>query len=342
MTDALDEALEAISRTAPQIEGGNTNHAPMVAETLVTIGHGHRVLRWVDAYRRQVGTQERPSDRPPIEGDWREGLGNARLWPEWVGHFRRELNEHHWTDVLEAWIPRLAPGLSGEATHGLIRTAHAVRALGDNETEPRRRELGDGLAYWAATYHAFGPAPPEPRHLGLNEALSRVPVLKPDTSGNIDDTLRRLDDSPEFGPVVNLLATGTDPLKDLSALTERFAGVYLANAQDPARTFAVVHAVTGPSALRLLAPQVSKSTLELLLLYAWQAAAAIYGVWAIDRTAPKLTGESISSEYLTEASVANGAAHAIKFVEACLREYEHNPAPVYLEAAADAAKRLSG
>ena len=341
MTDVLDEALEAISRTAPDFENGNTNHAPMVAETLVAIGHGESVFPWVDAYRRDLG--DRPGGAAEVEGDWRNSLGSPRLWPAWVSLFRRELSETSWPEVLDAWASRLAPGLSGAATHGLIRTAHAVRGLGQAETEPRLSELADALAYWASTYHSFGEAPPpEPRHFALDEALRMVPNLNPPLAGNINQTLSGLDGSPEFSMVINYLGTGPDPLTDLSTLTERFAGVYLANAHDPARVFAVVHAFTGPSALRLLAPHVTKSTRELLLLYAWQAIAAFYGVWAKDRAPPDFTVEPMSRADLTEASVANGAAHAIKFVEACLREYECNPRPVYLAAAQDASQRLTG
>ena len=341
MTEILDEALLVISRTAPEFENGNTNHAPMVAETLDAIGRGETVLDWVETYRRDLG--ERPADSPPIEGDWRESLGNPRLWPAWVSLFRNELSEVPWPDVLDVWASRLAPGLSGAATHGLIRTAHAVRALGQALTDPRLDELADALAYWASTYHSFGAAPPpEPRHFTLDAALGKVPDLNPPIQGNIIRTLEELDGAPEFAPVINLLGTGPDPLTDLSALTARFAELYLSNAHEPSRVFALVHAVTGPSALRLLSAHVTKSTRELLLLYAWQTAAAIYGTWGKERTPPDSGRESVSGAELLDASLANGAAHAIKFVETCLREYEHNQKPVYLAAAADAAKRLTG
>jgi hypothetical protein len=343
MAGILDEALEALSRTAPEFENGNTNHAPMVAETLVTIGHGEMVAGWVDAYRRELGTRERPSEGPPIEGDWRESLGKPRSWPAWVSTFRGELAEVPWSELLDVWASRLAPGLSGAATHGLIRTAHAVRALGQAETEPRLNEFVDALAYWASTYHAFAPAPPpEPRHFDLATALARVPDLNPSTAGNIDQTLGRLEAEAGFAPVIDLLGTGPDPLTDLSALTERFAAVYLANAHEPSRVFALVHAVTGPSALRLLSPHVTKSTRELLLLYAWQTVAAIYGIWGKERTSPEPGPGPATTDELLDAALANGAAHSIKFAEACLREYEHNPKPVYLAAAADAAERLTG
>ena len=341
MTSILDDAFEALSETAPDLSGGNTNHAPMVAETLVTIGRGDAVPAWVDGYRREAGVQDRPSARPPLT-EWRESLGNPRLWPEWVGLFRNELAEQGWKDALDVWSARLAPGLSGEAAHGLIRTAHAARALSKAETEPRLNELADALAYWAATYHDFGPAPPTLVHYPLDEALDHVPDLNPPPGGNIDRTLAGLDDSAQFAPAINLLRTGKDPLTDLSALTERFAALYLSNAHQPERVFALVHAVTGPSALRMLAPLVRKSTQSLLLLYAWQTSAAIYGVWGKDHSPPEVPAPSPDPRSLTEASVANGAAHAIKFVEACLREHECNPSPLYLAAAADAAERLTG
>ena len=44
--------------------------------------------------------------------------------------------------------------------HGVIRTAHAVRSLAGAGTDDRaqRRELADGLGYWAARY--WGDKPP--------------------------------------------------------------------------------------------------------------------------------------------------------------------------------------
>ena len=340
MDGVLDEALEALSDRAPDFSNGNTNHAPMVAETLVTLGRSDVVLRWVDAYRRDV--PERPSERPSVGADWREALGRRDLWPEWVSLFRRELSEMPWQQALDKWTGRLAAGLSGEATHGLIRTAHAVRALELGASPLRLNELADGLAYWAAGYHAFRAVPASNQAYGLDEALARVPMLAPDRSGNIDQTLRRLNDMPEFAPVIDSLAISDDPLADLSDLTRRFAAVYLANADDPGATFAVVHAVTGPSALRLIAPYVSEANQRLLVRYAWQTAAAIYAVFARERRAARGDAGAAARPLLIEAAVENGAAHAIKFVEACLREYETKADSVFLAAAADAAVRLEG
>ena len=37
MTATIDEALELIHRTGPDLVGGNSNHGPMVAEALLAL-----------------------------------------------------------------------------------------------------------------------------------------------------------------------------------------------------------------------------------------------------------------------------------------------------------------
>ena len=356
----LDEALEALSGAASDFENGNSNQAPMVVETLATLEQPQAIIPWLDGYR--PGLPERPSARPALQGDWREALGKLELWPDWVGLFRNELAENPWREVLDRWVERLAPGLSGEATHGIIRTAHAARALETLETEPRLNELADALAYWAASFHDFKMVAPAGYRFGIKQALAQVPRLEVSRAGNITDTLTRVDMQPLFAPVLNLYQGGAKPLDDLSTLTEHFAGLYLANAHDPGRVFALIHAVTGPSALRLLAPHITQANTELLLHYAWQTAVAIQAVWARDKIKPvddaaesgsaeNLIDAAVSSgaaeesavvRDLVQAAVESGAAHSIKFTEACLREHALNPQPVYLAAAKDAIGRLDG
>jgi Questin oxidase-like len=338
--DVLDEALEALSDVAPDFENGNTNHAPMVAETLVQIGREDAVIPWVDDYRRDLG--KRPTAGRVLVGDWREALGDIKRWPEWVALFRRELAEAAWPAVADTWSGRLAPGLAGAATHGLIRTAHAVRSVETAATPLRLNELADGLAYWAATYHEFRVVPEQRAVYSLDDALSRVPQLNLARLGNIDQTLDQLDGSNEFELVGGSLQIGDDPLQDLSQLTECFAGLYLANAADAGAVFALVHAVTGPSALRLIAPHISAANARVLLRYAWQTAAAIYAIYIREYATPATPDRPSSNEVLLEAAVDSGAAHAIKFTEACLREYAMKPQPVFLAAASDAVKRLDG
>src|SRR5262249_56976869 len=111
--------------------------------------------------------------------NWPEALGRMDAAADWPVFFGNELADHSWELVLDQWLPRLLPGLMAAGTHGFIRTAHAVRALGDGPTPLRLWELGRGPGFWGAYYQelargsalagrpgpaeALGPIPPRPR-----------------------------------------------------------------------------------------------------------------------------------------------------------------------------------
>jgi hypothetical protein len=136
-----------------------------------------------------------------------------------------------------------------------------------------------------------------------------------------------------------LVDAAGDLSRFISELTETFARIYLAN---PRGLVAFVHAVTAPSALRLLAPYLAEPDARLAARYAWQACAAIYA-WYATRPPPSPSARTPSTEApddLIDRALAAGGAHTIKFTEACLREYALNPQPVYLLAARDAAERV--
>jgi hypothetical protein len=122
-------------------------------------------------------------------------------------------------------------------------------------------------------------------------------------------------------------------------LTATFAGIYLAN---PTGLIAFVHAVTAPSALRLIAPYLDEADARLAARYAWQACAGIYAWYAT--TPPPQPGTfampADDIETLVDRAIAARGAHSIKFTEACLREYALNPQTVYLAAAHDVATRV--
>ena len=99
----------------------------MAAEALVRIGAVDVVPGWVDA--TAAGSTPRPRSVRGIGDDWRLHLGDARLFGDWIAYLRRDAAETDWSALLLRWWPRLLPGLAASATHGVIRTAHAVRAL---------------------------------------------------------------------------------------------------------------------------------------------------------------------------------------------------------------------
>jgi hypothetical protein len=229
------------------------------------------------------------------------------------------------------------------ATHGLIRTGHAVRSLEAAVTPQRLHELAEGLGYWAARYQMM-PGKPSAHHRGYSprqaiQAVSRVHSGDFDPRGAIVQQLRGLNEHPEFATAIDLVDTSDDLSTYISELTETFAGVYLAN---PTGLIAFVHAVTAPSALRLLAPHLSMADARLAARYAWQACAGIYAWYSTTPppAAADFTPPDEAPETLIDRAVAAGGAHTIKFTEACLREYALNPQAVYLAAARDAAARV--
>src|SRR5271163_1297478 len=102
-----------------------------------------------------------------------------------------------WAELLDTWAARLAPGLMAAATHGVIRTGHAVRALALEDNTSRRRELADGLAYWAAEYMPLPAARHKSARAMPSDAIARVQMIPPETRpakrGALTDALLQLD-----------------------------------------------------------------------------------------------------------------------------------------------------
>ncbi len=343
MPPTIDEALEVLDGTGPEFGGGLSNHGPMAAEALFALGRGDMVIPWVERYKRRL--QDHPEARDPISGEsWREALGDISRVGDWIAFFDREIAEATWPAVLNEWAPRLAPGLVAAATHGIIRTGHAVRSLAAAETAERRHELAEGLGYWAARYQELPSSPTAPGSLPPSGALTRVtivPETKRQTGGLITVGLRPLAEDERFPDVANLVDASGDASAFLSDLTETFAAVYLANAADIGLAITFIHAVTGPSAIRLLLPYLPPEASPNMLRYGWQTAAALYAAFA--NAAPAAAeDDEIDRDELIDRAVATGDEHAIKFAEACLREHALNPKPVYLAAARHASGVLGG
>jgi hypothetical protein len=341
--EALEEALSRFARTGPEYGGGLANHGPMAAEALVALGRAEAVAPWVERYRR--GLDDHPSARDPISADaWAQALGRMDRVGDWIARFDRELSEQPWVQMLRTWVPRLAPGLVAAAAHGVIRTGHAVRGLGERDTAVRRHELAEGLAYWAARFQRLPDRPAAKSVPQLPSAALPGVVLLPQARrgprGLISDGLAKLEGFEPFAAVAGQADTLGDASAFLSDLTATFARVYLEQAQDSGRVIAFIHAVTGPSAVRLLLPHFPAPDRPELLRYAWQAAAAMYA--ALGRPASVATAQPPARpvEALIDRAVATGDEHAIKFTEACLREHAASPRPIYLAAAWDAVERL--
>jgi hypothetical protein len=341
----LDETLEIMSPMGPELTNGFSNHAPMAIEAMCAMGRTDAVMPWFERYRHAFVRRGARVARLTND-NWRAALGDPRRTVDWFEFFRNELEEHPWRMVLDLWAARLAPGLMAAATHGVIRTGHATRALALEDTPARRRELADGLAYWAADYFPLPAERHAPVRAKPSDAIARVPILPPETRhgnfGAFTDALAQLDSFPPFNATLDAVDPAGDPSAFLSDMSATFARVFLANAHDTYTTIAFVHAVTGPSALRPLLPYLRDTTRHAALAYAWQSAAAMYATFATRADLSHVDQVRVfDHDELIERAIACGDEHAIKFTEVCLREHALNPDPTLLAAANHATQMLS-
>jgi len=342
---ALDETLEIMAPMGPDLSNGFSNHAPMAIEAMCAMGRRDAVMPWFESYRHSLVPRHSRVGRLTND-NWRGALGDHRRTEDWFEFFRNEFEEHPWQSVLDTWAARLAPGLMASATHGVIRTGHATRALAVEETPARRRELADGLAYWAAEYLPLPAVRHAPIRAKPSDAIARVQMIpleiRRGNFGAFTDALAQLDSFPPFNDTLDAVDTTGDPSAFLSDLTATFAYVFLANARDTYTTIAFVHAVTGPSALRPILPFLGDKTAHAALAYAWQTAAAMYATFGTRAELSHLDEVKVGDrDELIERAIECGDEHAIKFTEVCLREHALKPDPAFLAAAGYAIRMLS-
>ena len=336
----MDEALEVLSAYGPDLRNGLTSHAPMAAEALCALGRPEAVLPWIEEYRK--GMLPRPSSRERISREhWQSALADPNRAADWSAFFAEELQAAPWRDVLDRWVRRLAPGICASATHGVIRVGHATRSLVECESPYRLGELADALGYWAAWYQELPTSPrAADRTMAPREAITKVAVVPPDRrrfSGTITSSLEALSEFPEFAPVIGLIDVSGDAAALVPELTEAFARVYLANTHDVLTAIVFVHGVTSVAALGSILPHLDDATARTALRFAWQAGCGLYAAFG-SRPAPpgEIEPPREDEDTLVDMAVAHGDEHAIKFMEACLRQYANNPSPAYLAAARNA------
>src|SRR6516165_7842104 len=180
--DALNDAWERLEGYEYlDLPGPFACHGPMGAEVLSTLAYDELVSDWVETYK----SRHEPLDPFPTveridqqdEGDWRSALGQVFRANDFAAMFDESFEEEPWQDVLRRWLPRLFQGSAGGLSHGIIRTAHAVRAMPEDGTPSHLalRELSRALALWSALYTPLPGHPELKGLLGLGEAIAALP-----------------------------------------------------------------------------------------------------------------------------------------------------------------------
>jgi hypothetical protein len=343
----FDEALERFHLGDLEYSGGLANHGPMAAEALERLGHQALIPAFLGLYAPRL-----PAAEPGVvlsEAEAKAALGDFSRSSDWVTTFEARLDREEWRGVVAASVPELMPGLFAGAGHGFLRTAHAVRSLENEDSPLRRRELARGLAYWSARYQRL-PGRPGSGATAVGEiaeTFAAWPLVgEPESrSGLFFEGIRRLDRFPDFAagierfrrPEVGELSAF---LSDLCRLA---ANAYLAH---PSSRIPYVHALTIPSALRLLASHLGEEEACLGGAYVFQAMAAMHSMFGEDLIAEEPEDEvaRISNDWdeIRYHAACSIQEHAIKMVEACWREDQLLPDPIFRLAAADAALKIDG
>jgi hypothetical protein len=332
-----DDALEHLQAYGPECFNGFVNHAPMAIEALAVLGLGDQIAPFVAAYEPRV-PRAAPVGQPLSADEQPSALGNASLYPRWQATFRDLLAGQPMRDVLATWLPILAPGCFASAFHGVLMAAHALRALEDRVNAVRTAELVRGLAYWAATYQ---PLPGTPRHAAdgapLASLIAAVPVGSGPSGGAIDAGVDRATrGNAAFAELVSRpRAIEPDPVATVASAGARALLCH------PDAPIIFVHAVTGPVAFRTLARWLDEPALQRAIDCLWQAVAGMFLTFTRTPLAEAAaSGPLPDRDRLVDAMLATRDEHAIKVVEAALREHAISGDDLVLHAAEFACHRI--
>ncbi len=335
----LDEAYERMHRTGPEFRGWLSNHGPMVADALVRLGGDRTVHRWLDTYVEHLEPAP-PRARPLGEQDWRQALGDETRLAEWLALMSREVAEHPWQEVLATWWPRLLPGVLAGATHGVIRTGHAVRALREVDNEVRRVELAHALAYWASRWQPVPDAPSravpyEQRALPPGPALDALPFLDAEPESGIRLRLTQLAATTGWPPALHSVARDVDPARFVDQVTLEALRRFPLHARGDA--VMLVHSVTAPAAIALAMPSLDVAGRAHSAWAAWCAAATVMAAYRLQVPVVRHSEPGSRQRHpadLQQLAVEHGDAHVIKLAEAAVRTGDEAAAAQAVEEAA--------
>lgn len=312
----LDEAYEQLHGTGPEFEGWLSNHGPMASDALLRLGQGEHLQSWLHGYVTRLEPAPNPRWRL-TDDEWREPLGDASRLGDWCALTNEQVHAEPWETVLARWWPRLLPGAVASATHGLIRTGHAVRALREQVNTPRLDELGQALAYWAARWQPVPGQRPARGTQDVAAALDALPAA--DLTGGVRTRLANLEQNPAWPAALDALRPPNDVQEIPAALdTLVDAAVTRYGRWAHGNPVMLVHAATAPRAIALALPTLPRDMWLDSYNMAWAVTAAISSAYRpTDPPPPTSAAERAitSAGNVAELAVASGDEHAIKFTE---------------------------
>ncbi len=309
INELYDSELERLTVFSTEYGRGLSNHGPMALEALASLG----LPDAFGPYVTEVSKKLEPTDDVYI--------GRA-----------------DWQSQLQEELLQIVHKAGAQAGHGLLRVAHAARALGRYESEIRRRELTAALGYWS-----LGTALKSPESLGgtleLSDLLARLPRL---------DAAQRSDGLLVYGlrmameePGVFDLVASARPADDLPAAFDRLAlAACAAQVRNTGlNNFALLHGVTVSMIAAELLPYLDEAGQRRLESAVIGFVVAAVVAFDDNSVSPDLPAIKAGSELGVLHELAQQAAaglddHDIKFADACTRLYKRTGSSLPIQALA--------
>ncbi len=280
----LDTALARLAETADEYGGGLSNHGPMAIESLVHLGRSDAVGPWCAAYLPRLDPADAVAPEAPATP--------AQLVAE---------------------LAALLPLSIGGATHGLLRTAHALRGIAAfGPSLARSTELGRGLRYWREVGQPF-PAVAPSGDLDLIAALTNVAFTPPSSALLISGRLAAVD-VEAITPALAAAAPLGSPRDGLAAIGLVALRTLVAN---PQAFIVFVHAVTSTAMVRHVLDVVGDDVPDVVARQ-WTTLGALWSAYGRNDPAdiPSVGDSPPTWGQLTTHAIANGNEHVIKLVSA--------------------------
>jgi hypothetical protein len=315
-----DEVLEALLKT--ELEFGEfSNHGPMVADALVASGKPERVASWVEQYGKDLLLRQPAAALPAEQRAAALGIWDRRA--EWIAAYEEELLTIAPRELIAREWAKLGPGLVGALWHGVIRSGHAMRGLEREDNEVRRKELAQGLGYWAAKHQQLPGVPGARAVSGLDvtqalSAVPRVPEAERKTGVVVERELDVLEGRADFVDAVE--AVDLDALPVEEALTQLVTAASRLFVNQGKRSIKLLHAITGTSVLRLIFPSLDAAQQRQAIGFAFQAVAAAHAAWSGAKSWDAIAAPTRTMESLIAQAASSDDAHHIKLGEAARRE----------------------
>lgn len=344
MSTTYYKALLKLRGTGPEFGEGYSNHGHILAAALVSLNRPHEVTPWLTRYARQL--EPRPGLQAALNRqNWKSALGDTNRFWDWSTFLHREISQVGWEAMVAEWVPRLLPGLSGAAAHGVIRTAYVIAQTEQHASDRALTELSEAMGYWAASYYKLpGIGAPAKNPLRPQKALAHITWMhkgQSPPSGFIGQQLRSLSDYPPFTGVLNLVRVADNEAEVLDDIIDSAARLQLSHVGYPGTLLPYMHGIIAAAAVRIILPYLKDDDRPRIVRHVWQFLGALYAVYGQINPADHIEPPSEDLQALVDMAIETGDEHAVIIVDICLRELRHRPQLSLLAATWDAVKRLS-